>query len=181
MGGFDDHVAIMGDWMPPSPSPRTLFSSMLGDDVGSRSIPNPTIDNKSGFSFPGPEDYTAPRNPDLKNGSEALTADQAARFNGMSEPKMNSRGGLLERMAARAGFNAPRLNTEHIRPADISQNQDIQSPFLTIPPGLSPTTLLDSPVFVSNSLVSLKYLPLASLFGNGLIINLSRFAFAYLP
>lgn len=153
MGGFDDHVAIMGDWMPPSPSPRALFSSMLGDDVGSRSISNPTIDNKSGFSFPGPEDYIAPRNPDHKNGSEAVTTDQASRFSGMSEPKINSRGGLLERMAARAGFNAPRLNTEHIRAADLSQNQDIQSPFLTIPPGLSPTTLLDSPVFVSNSLV----------------------------
>ncbi|KAI4321751.1 hypothetical protein MLD38_035098 [Melastoma candidum] len=40
-----------------------------------------------------------------------------------------------------------------IRPADLSVNTDVRSPYLTIPPGLSPTTLLDSPVFLSNSLV----------------------------
>ncbi|KAI3673926.1 hypothetical protein L6452_40057 [Arctium lappa] len=44
-------------------------------------------------------------------------------------------------MAARAGYNAPKLNT------------DIGRPVLTIPPGLSPTSLLDSPVFLSNYLV----------------------------
>ncbi|KAJ0448247.1 putative transcription factor WRKY family [Helianthus annuus] len=53
-------------------------------------------------------------------------------------------------MVARAGYNAPRLNTDVIRPppADV----DKQSSVLTIPPGLSPTSLLDSPVFLSNSL-----------------------------
>ncbi|KAL0399031.1 UNVERIFIED_CONTAM: putative WRKY transcription factor 2 [Sesamum radiatum] len=56
-------------------------------------------------------------------------------------------------MAARAGFNAPRLNTESIRAADLSKKPEVLSPYLTIPPGLSPTTLLDSPVFLSNSLV----------------------------
>ncbi|XP_022873371.1 probable WRKY transcription factor 2 [Olea europaea var. sylvestris] len=64
---------------------------------------------------------------------------------------MSSRGGLLERIAARAGFNAPRLNTESIRPADLSQNPDVRSPYLTIPPGVSPTSLLESPVFLANN------------------------------
>lgn len=59
----------------------------------------------------------------------------------------------MERIAARAGFNAPRLNTESIKPADLSKNQEVRSPYLTIPPGLSPATLLESPVFLSNSLV----------------------------
>ncbi|KAI5674610.1 hypothetical protein M9H77_14974 [Catharanthus roseus] len=153
MGGFDDHVAIMGDWMPPSPSPRTLLS-MLGDDVGSRSISDPIGEKIEGFSFPGPQEYMASTNADEKNGSQAgLGADEAAKFSGMYEQKMSSRGGLLERRAARAGFNAPRLNTESIRAADLLQNQEVRSPYLTIPPGLSPTTLLDSPVFVNNSLV----------------------------
>lgn len=73
-----------------------------------------------------------------------------------SEQRSNSRGGggLVERIAARAGFNAPRLNTESIRSSDPSLPSDSPSPYLTIPPGLSPTTLLDSPVFLSNSLVS---------------------------
>ncbi|MCD7459113.1 WRKY transcription factor [Datura stramonium] len=34
MGGFDDYVAGFGDWIPPSPSPTALLSSLLVDDVG---------------------------------------------------------------------------------------------------------------------------------------------------
>ncbi|ESQ54635.1 hypothetical protein EUTSA_v10027010mg [Eutrema salsugineum] len=60
-------------------------------------------------------------------------------------PCYSSRGGLSERIAARAGFNVPRLNTESI----------LQSPCLTISsPGVSPATLLESPVFLSNPLPS---------------------------
>ncbi|KAG7541396.1 WRKY domain superfamily [Arabidopsis thaliana x Arabidopsis arenosa] len=56
-----------------------------------------------------------------------------------------SRGALRERIAARSGFIAPRLNTEDI----------LQSTYLTISsPGLSPATLLESPVFLSNPLLS---------------------------
>ncbi|KAI3960475.1 hypothetical protein MKW98_002974 [Papaver atlanticum] len=55
-------------------------------------------------------------------------------------------GYWAESLAARAGFNAPRLNTAKI------SSSEAQSTYLTIPPGLSPTALLDSPVFLSNSL-----------------------------
>ncbi|XP_076942560.1 putative WRKY transcription factor 2 [Bidens hawaiensis] len=141
MGGFDDHVGIMGDWMAPSPSPspRSFFLAMLsesgsGSGSGSRSVAEPPKDNPTGgFTFHGP---------DKQFGSE----------NGpFGEPKAaGSRSGLVERMAARAGYNAPRLNTDIIirPPADVAK----QSSVLTIPPGLSPTSLLDSPVFLSNSL-----------------------------
>ncbi|CAA6670142.1 unnamed protein product [Spirodela intermedia] len=58
-------------------------------------------------------------------------------------------------MAVRAGFNAPKLNTDRIRSGDVpSFSSEVQSPYLTIPPGLSPTSFLDSPVFVSNSLIA---------------------------
>ncbi|CAD5329121.1 unnamed protein product [Arabidopsis thaliana] len=57
----------------------------------------------------------------------------------------SSRGALRERIAARSGFNAPWLNTEDI----------LQSKSLTISsPGLSPATLLESPVFLSNPSLS---------------------------
>ncbi|KAJ0604462.1 putative transcription factor WRKY family [Helianthus annuus] len=59
-------------------------------------------------------------------------------------------------MVARAGYNAPRLNTDVIRPPPAYV--DKQSSVLTIPPGLSPTSLLDSPVFLSNSLVNLPFM-----------------------
>ncbi|KAL3503703.1 hypothetical protein ACH5RR_038152 [Cinchona calisaya] len=154
MGGFDDHIAIMGDWMPPSPSPRALFSSMLDEDVSLRSGAEPTNEDKAGFSFPGPVEHNASNSYDQNDGSQAgAAADEMGKFSAMSDQRMSSRGGLMERRAARAGFNAPRLNTESIRPPNLSQNLEVQSPYLTIPPGLSPTTLLDSPVFLSNSLV----------------------------
>ncbi|KAI8008882.1 putative WRKY transcription factor 2 [Camellia lanceoleosa] len=154
MGGFDDHVAIMGDWVPPSPSPRGFFSSVLGDEISSRSISENPFENKNGVLFPGPEERIMSGRSDEKDGAQDCVADdQLTKSNSFSEQKMNSRGGgLLERMAARAGFNAPRLNTESIRPADLSLNPDVRSPYLTIPPGLSPTSLLESPVFLSNSL-----------------------------
>lgn len=57
-------------------------------------------------------------------------------------------------MAARAGFNAHRLNTEEIMPNDVLNSDSRSSPLLMISPGLSPTSLLESPVFLSNSLVS---------------------------
>lgn len=152
MGGFNDHVTMAGDWMPPSPSPRSFFSSMLGDDV--RSFPDLTSDNKGGTLFPPAAENNMAGNAEEKNNGGAGAYDDQSTNPGSSfEQKSSLRKGLSERMAARAGFSAPRLDTESIRPSDLSQSSGMQSPYLTIPPGLSPTTLLDSPVFLSNSLV----------------------------
>ncbi|KAA8527138.1 hypothetical protein F0562_008633 [Nyssa sinensis] len=154
MGGSDEHVAIIGDCTAPSPSPRTFFSAMLGDDSVSRSIPELHMENKNGSLFLDPEEQImsgkADENDEARTG---VAGDHSTKLNVFSEQKVSSRGGLVQRMAARAGFNAPRLNTESIRPADLSLTPDVRSSYLTIPPGLSPTTLLDSPVFLSNSLV----------------------------
>ncbi|CAN4102556.1 unnamed protein product [Withania somnifera] len=152
MGGFEDHVAIMGDWMPPNPSPRTFFSSLLGDDVGSKSTFEGTNETKRGNLASGPQEHGGTSGGN-DGAQDAISEQQTVKLSATSDQKMSSRGGLLERMAARAGFNAPKLNTESLRPADVSQNQGVGSPYLTIPPGLSPTTLLESPVFLSNSLV----------------------------
>ncbi|KAL6999008.1 WRKY Transcription Factor [Sarracenia purpurea var. burkii] len=154
MGGFDDHhVAIVEDWMPPSPSPRTFLSGVLGDEISSRSISELSVENKTGLLFPWPQEQIMAGRTDEKDGARAsFTRAESTKSGAFSGQKMSSRGGLLERIAARAGFNAPRLDTERIRPTDLSLNPDIRSPYLTIPPGLSPTTLLESPVFLSNSL-----------------------------
>ena len=54
-----------------------------------------------------------------------------------------SGGGLSERIAARAGFNIPNINIEsNLWSLNISS------------PGVSPATLLESPVFLSNPLVT---------------------------
>lgn len=164
MAGIDDNVAIIGDWVPPSPSPRTFFSAMLGEDIGSRPlVSEPPSSNRSEGLFLGrPPDQMVSGNRAVNNNGTlqgCLSSDKLTEFGSFSEQKSGSRGGLVERMAARAGFNAPRLNTESIRSADLSLSSDNRSPYITIPPGLSPTTLLDvdSPVFLSNSLVSLRF------------------------
>nr|GMD51255.1 probable WRKY transcription factor 2 isoform X1 [Ipomoea batatas] len=116
----------------------------MGNDIESRS-------NASQPLLPDPKEYASSGNSDSKNGAQG--SDQTPKLSSLSERNMNSHGGLLERMAARAGFSAPKLKTDSIRPPALVQNQELRSPYFTIPPGLSPTTLLDSPVFLSNSLV----------------------------
>ncbi|WRX28791.1 WRKY domain - like 10 [Theobroma cacao] len=150
MAGIDDNVAIIGDWIPPTPSPRTFFAALLGDDIGSKPVSETHGENKTEGLFLGSRGIMTAENSDNKDAHQGH--EQLKEFRSISEQKSSSRGGLVERMAARAGFNAPRLNTESIRSADLSLNPEICSPYLTIPPGLSPTTLLESPVFVSNSL-----------------------------
>ncbi|GMI74112.1 WRKY DNA-binding protein 2, ARABIDOPSIS THALIANA WRKY DNA-BINDING PROTEIN 2 [Hibiscus trionum] len=150
MAGIDDNVSIIGDWIPPTPSPRTYFTAMLGDDVGSKSASKAPVEDKTEGLFPGSRQTMTAENSDKKDGQQGYEPSNES--GSIVEQKSSSRGGLVERMAARAGFNAPRLNTESIKSADPSLNGSIRSPYLTIPPGLSPTTLLESPVFVSNSL-----------------------------
>ncbi|XP_021905874.1 probable WRKY transcription factor 2 [Carica papaya] len=150
MAGIEDNIAIIGDWVPPSPSPRTFFTAMLGEDMSSKFMSEALPDNKTEGLFLGSREQM--RSGETHKKSLREMGDQSAELGLISEQKSSSRGGLGERIAARAGFNAPKLNTENIRSADLSSNPDVRSPYLTIPAGLSPTTLLDSPVFLSNSL-----------------------------
>ncbi|XP_058113083.1 probable WRKY transcription factor 2 [Magnolia sinica] len=158
MAGIDDKVSVIGDWaLPLNPSPRTFFSSYLSDDFSSRPFSEFLSDN-GGSKAPS----SCTKNPKLSVNSEdeevefgsGASGDQLSESSVISGQRSSSRGGLAERMAARAGFNAPRLNTARIRSSNMlsSSSSEVRSPYLTIPPGLSPTTLLDSPVFLSNSL-----------------------------
>ncbi|KAF7833852.1 putative WRKY transcription factor 2 [Senna tora] len=154
MAGIDDNVSLTSDWGHPSPSPRTFFSRVLGEDNFTRPVSEPPGSARTEESFLETQEHIMTRKFNIKDTAQDDDASggQLTDTNPLSEHKSSARGGLVERMAARAGFNAPRLNTESIRSADLTLNSDSRSPYLTIPPGLSPTTLLDSPVFLSNSL-----------------------------
>ncbi|EHA8587795.1 hypothetical protein COCNU_scaffold003255G000010 [Cocos nucifera] len=66
-----------------------------------------------------------------------------------------SAGSIAERRAAWSGFNPnPRLNTARFRSISPLSSPGVRSPFVTIPPGLSPTALLDSPGMLPNSQVA---------------------------
>ncbi|KAL5703237.1 hypothetical protein ACHQM5_028352 [Ranunculus cassubicifolius] len=118
----------MGDWRnlisnSPNGNGNGLFSGFVADGFG-------------GSSFNG------------GNGGDGVGLD------GGWKPGKNGGGGggsIAERRAARCGFNAPRLNTARFRTISPLSSPSILSPYLTIPPGLSPTSLLDSPVMLSNS------------------------------
>ncbi|CAK8563785.1 unnamed protein product [Lathyrus sativus] len=135
MDGIDENVVLNGDWGLPNPSPRTLFSRMLDEE--SNSVTRQISEQSESDRI------------EVQDGDSGTQLSDGSYRN---DHKLNSRGGLVERIAARTGFNAPRLNTEGIRSTELSLNSEIQSPYLTIPLGLSPATLLDSPVFLANSL-----------------------------
>ncbi|KAF8099134.1 hypothetical protein N665_0251s0056 [Sinapis alba] len=138
MSGFDENVAVMGEWVPCNPTPGTLFSSAIGEDKSSKRVLERELSLNHGQVTGLQEDTTGNDN----------NNDSSQNNNNVS------RGGLRERIAARAGFNTPKLNTENIRSnAGFSMDPSLRSPCLTISsPGLSPATLLESPVFLSNPL-----------------------------
>ncbi|PKA62411.1 putative WRKY transcription factor 2 [Apostasia shenzhenica] len=74
-------------------------------------------------------------------------------MNSVNDPKPSSRSGLSVRVAARAGFSDLMIETAQIRSRTVSSSEKtgVPSPLLTIPPGLSPTMLLDSPFLASKS------------------------------
>ncbi|KAJ4868558.1 putative WRKY transcription factor 2 [Raphanus sativus] len=116
MSGFEENVAVMGEWVPCNPSSKRVLERELSLNHG------------------------------LVNRLEEEEEDTSGNNKNVSRG-----GGLRERIAARAGFNTPRLNTENIR---SNTDSSLRSPnCLTISsPGLSPATLLESPVFLSNPL-----------------------------
>jgi WRKY transcription factor 2 len=68
--------------------------------------------------------------------------------------KSSPSSSLAERMQARTGFRVPKLSMPFSTVAGADNSvPGAPSPYLTIPPGLSPATLLDSPVFISNAMV----------------------------
>ncbi|KAB2621284.1 hypothetical protein D8674_023466 [Pyrus ussuriensis x Pyrus communis] len=84
----------------------------------------------------------------------------------VAESKAKGRGGgggggagsiisIAERRAAKCGFNAERINTVRVRTTNPLNSPPARSPCLTIPSGISPNALLDSPVMVPNSQVFL--------------------------
>ncbi|KAE8733669.1 WRKY DNA-binding protein 2, putative isoform 2 [Hibiscus syriacus] len=61
-------------------------------------------------------------------------------------------GSIAERRAATCGFKAEKIRTARFRTSTSPlASPSVRSPCLTIPPGISPTALLDSPVMLPNA------------------------------
>lgn len=147
MAGIGNNATAMGDWMPPSPSHINFFSNLMAEEFDLKSFSN----RNEGPLLKLDERENIVNTKEEEKGGAVLhfSTDLQSKINSVHAHKPS----LTERRAARAGFNAPTIDTDQIRAANFSSSSsDIRSPYLTIPPGLSPTTLLDSPVFLSNSL-----------------------------
>ncbi|XP_072978244.1 probable WRKY transcription factor 2 [Typha angustifolia] len=151
---MDDGISMIGDWMPPNPSPRTLVSNFLNGECSLRSFSDMLGQNGSDDAENRSEKHkVAPCSMEEENQVKIQNlSDPSPEPNLFGSHKANAHGGLAERMAARAGFNIPKLNTSRVTPTMVTSSTEVQSPYLTIPPGLSPTTLLESPVFLSNAM-----------------------------
>ncbi|XP_058102530.1 probable WRKY transcription factor 20 isoform X2 [Magnolia sinica] len=147
----------VGDWRCLISSPRnSLFSSFLSDgfpsckpfsqllngpDLSAAASINPEkISDVGGFV-------------DAADAAAARSEEDFCDWNPSGPTARNGGSGvsIAERRAARCGFNAPRINTARYRSVSPLSSPAVRSPYLTIPPGLSPTALLDSPVMLPNS------------------------------
>lgn len=154
----------------PLASPTTILASMMGEDFSSRSfsqlLTGPQIEtpqaqeqnlkplSPAGFNGSSSSSRSGKENdPFSVSGGFPPGSVLASGFGQVQKPPPRTGGGsFAERLAARGGFNAPRLNTARFKCLpSVSSPSGVRSPYLTIPPGLSPTTLLDSPVLLSNS------------------------------
>ncbi|XP_066390457.1 probable WRKY transcription factor 2 [Miscanthus floridulus] len=152
MAGASNHGSLIDEWLPPpTPSPRTLMSSFLNEEFSSEPF--------SGFFS---EHGTNKPHDQSKKSREVVNSSEEVPAHAVNDPfqkgfslkpnlfsanhKSNSNGGLAERRAARAGFSVAKIDTSRVGSSAV-----IRSP-VSIPPGLSPTTLLESPVFLYNKM-----------------------------
>jgi WRKY transcription factor 2 len=142
---MDGHVAIE-EWKDQNPNPEALMPGVLTgtfppDTTGGHGNEGANV------GFEKPCFSVATSSP--QEGGRLLP--MTAQF----DQKSGSGSSLADRMQARAGFRVPKLNM----PFSTAGGTDnavsgAPSPYLTIPPGLSPASLLESPVFLSNAMVS---------------------------
>ncbi|WVZ86070.1 hypothetical protein U9M48_032911, partial [Paspalum notatum var. saurae] len=139
---MEGHVAM--EWKDTKPSPESLMPGFKTGAFPPDSIGGHTNeDAKYGFEKHGLSVViSSPR----EEGRSLLMTPQ---FGQKSSPG----GSLAERMQARAGFRVPKLSMPFSTAVGADNSvPGAPSPYLTIPPGLSPASLLESPVFISNAM-----------------------------
>ncbi|KAG6522021.1 hypothetical protein ZIOFF_019155 [Zingiber officinale] len=142
---------MIGSWLPPNPSSRTLLSSSSTEDFGSRSLLAFLVENGNlGLSWnPGNQTVGVSSKTEGEVGAHSINCllPQPKLF---GDSKSSSIRGLAQRMASRKGFNVPKLDTSNIPSTSTISSLEIPLPYLTIPPGLSPTALFESPALFSD-------------------------------
>ncbi|RWW81401.1 hypothetical protein BHE74_00010206 [Ensete ventricosum] len=124
----------MEDWTLPNPSPRTLISNLLNEEFGSRSFSDFLAGKEIETPPSGPETEKVDRITKVEEGG--ASNDHPLEPNWSGAHKLNSHGGLAERMAA-SGFNVPKLNTARIGQANMAASSSGVAPDFGQPQTLS--------------------------------------------
>eukprot|EP00252_Welwitschia_mirabilis_P028078 TRINITY_DN9969_c0_g1_i2.p1 TRINITY_DN9969_c0_g1~~TRINITY_DN9969_c0_g1_i2.p1 ORF type:complete len:875 (+),score=197.83 TRINITY_DN9969_c0_g1_i2:260-2884(+) len=130
------------DWAP-LPSPTSFLSGLMAEGSLSQLL--------SGSEMEPPK---VPEEGEPKTSCDLSGfPDGSFLFETAQKPPNKAGGGSFgERFVARGGFSAPKLNTAKFKCLpSVASPSGVKSP-MVIPPGMSPSTLLDSPVLLSNSL-----------------------------
>ncbi|GJN15835.1 hypothetical protein PR202_gb02778 [Eleusine coracana subsp. coracana] len=147
MAGTNNRGALMEDWMLPSPSPRTLMSNFWNEEFSSSPFSNIFSDNSSSKPLDGIDKSKTSFDSSGEGTVQETKASLLFESNLFdSNEKSTSHGGLAERMSARAGFGVLKIDTSR-----INSSAPVRSP-VTIPPGVSPRELLESPVFLPSAI-----------------------------
>ncbi|WVZ65348.1 hypothetical protein U9M48_014728 [Paspalum notatum var. saurae] len=142
----------MEEWLPPpTPSPRTLMSSFLNDDFSSGPFSGLFSEHGTNKLHDQSQKSSGVLNSRDEVSAQAVKDSFQKGFSlepnlFVANQKSNSHGGLAERRAARAGFSVPKIDTSRVGSSTVTRSP------VSIPPGLSPTTLLESPVFLYNKM-----------------------------
>ncbi|XP_073106979.1 probable WRKY transcription factor 2 [Elaeis guineensis] len=153
MAGLDDNAVVIGEMMPWTPSHRSFLSDFKSDEFGTQSSDSMQNGNQAKVSTSDKQDVIMNSKDEESETRIQFPSDSSSELSSLDVQKSSMRGGLAERIAARAGFSSLRLNTAEIRQAIFSSSTtDVCPLYITIPPGLSPAALLNSPVFLSNSM-----------------------------
>ncbi|WOL13936.1 putative WRKY transcription factor 2 isoform X2 [Canna indica] len=153
MNGANENNIMINEWPPPNPDTRAMFWNSLNDDFCSTLLSDFVPDNENMGLSNQPmlfDDSLNNLSLEQKLFGDSLD-DLSLHRKVLDESKSNYVGGFSERMAARKGFSVPKLDTTSLRSKSIASLSDIHTPYLTIPAGLSPTSLLDSPVLLTDS------------------------------
>lgn len=88
----------------------------------------------------------------IENDDDQHRHVQLINNNNINNNNNNNKGiSIAERRAAKCGFNASTITADRFRPTR-------SQPYFTVPPGISPSALLDSPVMLPNVQVLIDYI-----------------------
>ncbi|XP_043722820.1 WRKY transcription factor SUSIBA2-like [Telopea speciosissima] len=146
-----------GDWRGLISSPKGIFSAFLSEGFPSRSLSQILNGSDAAAVTAHGDDEKVGDGPvssviKVEEGRVSTGLDGQIEVSGDWKPNPVRNGAsIAERRAATCGFSAPRISTARFRSISPLSSPGARSPYLTIPAGLSPTTLLDSPVMLPNS------------------------------